>query len=420
MSNGVKIILGSLVVFAAVHFGLSWGEHGVRAMIATYLGGVALILMCWAILISVRPSRWEDMFGGLDKMYLAHKMMGVAILVLILAHFFAIPKLDVTDRLPAEGFAKWVGVPAGPVGMVTMILLILSVVIALNRKIHYQTWLKPHRLMGVLFGLAVFHMLLTPTQLFYGKSVSGMVLFVVGIVGVAAYLYRQFVREKPRHAYSLEAVNTLERATELVLTPTGAAMDHIPGQFAFLRIREKGFDESHPFTISSAPGADKLRFTTKVLGDFTRRIRDDLQPGAAAVIEGPYGRFDMDIPTRAQVWVAGGVGITPYLSAVRAMKPGDDREVLLIICVQETEQALFLDEIKDVFAGQDNKTVLVLQSNEGEFCTSDLIAEKLGGSLADRAFFLCGPRPMVDGLKKGLTKAGVSAADIHNEAFEFR
>ena len=124
-----------------------------------------------------------------------------------------------------------------PCGMSTMILLVLSVVIALNRKISYQTWLKPHRLMGVLFGLAVLHMLLTPPQLFQGKSVSGVVLLLVGIVGVAAYLYRQFVRERPRHAYTLEAVNGLERATELVLAPSGAAMDHRPGQFAFLGIR---------------------------------------------------------------------------------------------------------------------------------------------------------------------------------------
>lgn len=233
MSKGVKIILGSLVAFAGLHFGLSWGDQGLRAMIATYLGGVALILMCWAILLSVRPSRWENMFGGLDKMYLVHKMMGVFILVLILVHFFAIPKLDIAARLPAEGFAKWVGVPASPVGMITMILLILSVVIALNRKIPYQIWLKPHRLMGVLFALATFHMLLTPAQLFQGKSASGIVLLLVGIIGVSAYLYRQFVREKPRHAYKLEAVNTLERATELVLTPTGSAMAHKPGQFAF-------------------------------------------------------------------------------------------------------------------------------------------------------------------------------------------
>lgn len=187
-----------------------------------------------------------------------------------------------------------------------------------------------------------------------------------------------------------------------------------------MRIKEKGFDESHPFTISSAPGADKLRFTTKVLGDFTRRIRDDLKPGAAAVVEGPYGRFDMDISTRTQVWVAGGVGITPFLSAMRAMKPDDDRDITLFYCVQEREQALFLDEIETVFAGYDNKKVIVLQSNEGEFANSELVSEKLGGSLTGHAYFLCGPRPMVDGLKKGLTKVGVSAAAIHNEAFEFR
>ncbi len=421
MTKGLSAIYGSIAFFALLHFGLSATGQTERAMAATFIGGSAMILMAWAIWLSNRPLWLENWFGGLDKIYLVHKFIGVSILLLILIHFFAVPKLEAADRLPPAGLSALTGWLGSPVGMISMILIILSIVISLNRKIPYHIWIKPHKLMGLLFIAIFIHMLLSPVEIFNGKSASGIMLFLVGIFGTGAYFFRQFNSGKRAIEYKLTAVNQLERATELVLTPsTKQKIDFKSGQFGFVSLDQKGFDESHPFTISSAPSEGELRFTVKVLGDFTRRVRDELKVGAKAKVEGPYGRFNMQIANKDQVWVAGGVGITPFLSAMRDMKVEDDRNITLFYCVQETKQALFLEEFNAKFGDCPNRKLVILESNHKQFATTEIISEAVKGELNQYDIFLCGPKIMVDGLKKSLKKAKVSKNKIHSEAFEFR
>ena len=70
----------------------------------------------------------------------------------------------------------------------------------------------------------------------------------------------------------------------------------------------------HPFTIASAP-ADNVRITVGALGDFTSNIADLVEPGMPAVISSPKGHFDYGRGTEHQVWVAGGIGVSPMLSS---------------------------------------------------------------------------------------------------------
>lgn len=421
MGKGLIAIFASILAFAIVHFGLSASTLDPRAAATTFIGGTAFLLMGWALVLAARPRWLEGAFGGLDKMYLVHKRIGVTILLLILVHFIGIPKLDAAQRLAPEGLSAVTGVLGGPIGMVAMVLLILSVIISLNRKIPYHIWLKPHRLMGILFGIITFHMLLSPKQLFVGQSPSGVFLLCVAIIGITAYIYRQIFRNRHAVEFSVEAVNKLERATEIILAPKQAGQFAFKaGQFGFLRLSDLSNSEAHPFTIASAPDDKNLRFTTKVLGDFTRKIRDDLKTGGRAWVEGPYGKFATKSAGQHQVWVAGGIGITPFLSSVRDLDANDTRDILLVYCVQENSQALFADEFSKAFKGHKNRRMIILQSNDGEFATADLLAEKAPFDLKDADIFLCGPKPLTVGLKKGLASAGVAKSRLHSEAFEFR
>ena len=62
-----------------------------------------------------------------------------------------------------------------------------------------------------------------------------------------------------------------------------------------------------------------LRVTVKALGDYTSRLPELIEPGMPAVIGGPHGRFDHRKGTDRQVWIAGGVGVAPFLSWLRAL-----------------------------------------------------------------------------------------------------
>lgn len=246
-------------------------------------------------------------------------------------------------------------------------------------------------------------------------------MIVAAVVGVLAMFYPLFgMNRRTALPFEIEAVNALERANEVVLKPVAQMLDFNPGQFAFVEIQGKGWNEPHPFTISSAPGDDRLRFTMKALGDWTRQVREDLKPGGEVMVRGPYGRLDALGAGTNQIWVAGGIGLTPFLSMIRAMEPGDPRKVHLAYAARSAEEALYLDELREHEKRLGNVKVIPLFSEDGVFARVEVMQEKLSDPLSSYDYFLCGPKPMLDGLTKDLKKQGVARENIHTEAFEFR
>lgn len=415
--QGIFAITAIVIVFAALHLGLAGDGFDPSIAIPTLFGGTAFILMSVSMVLATRAAFLERLFGGLDRMYQVHKMTGILSLLFVLAHFFLAPK-----ELPAgvDPVAQSL-TPSAPMGMFAMVVLILSLVIALNRKISYSRWRPFHKAMGIAYALVFAHFMLIP-EVFRGAfGPSYPLLVLCGVVGMLAFIY-SVARMNRRTAidYVVEQVNPMERATELVLAPTGRAMGFRPGQFAFLELQGKGWDEAHPFTLSSAPGDDRLRFTIKVLGDWTRKVRDELEAGGKALVRGPYGYFDMAKAGPRQVWIAGGIGLTPFLSALRDMKPGDAREIVLVYAARNANEAIFLAELQERANALGNVRIIERYSDQGEFADVDLLNTELTDPLSDYEFFLCGPKPMVDSLDKSLKGAGVGRGRIHREVFEFR
>ncbi|UZD90311.1 ferric reductase-like transmembrane domain-containing protein [Cognatishimia activa] len=414
---GIFGIVSILGLFALLHIGFANDEISPRALGATLVGGIAFLLMATSIFLATRPSVLEDAFGGLDRMYQVHKTCGVIATILVLVHFFASPK-EIPEGIVATADVTF---PSSPLGMAGMILLVVLVIVTLNRKIAYHRWRMPHKLMGVVFVLIVAHFMTAPEFFFDRFGPSGLLLILAGIVGILSYGYSMFgMNRASAKTYVIDAVNKMERATEVVLSPIGDALQFKPGQFAFVEVKGDGFSEPHPFTISSAPDEDKLRFTIKVLGDWTRKVREELTPGLEVDVRGPYGRFDTSHADNKQVWIAGGIGVTPFLSTIRGLKDGDDREIYLVYAVREGAEALFFDELREKLTMMPNMKLILLESNNGEFCKVEKIKEKLGTSMTSFDYFLCGPRVMTSSIIKDLKSEGVAANKIHTEAFEFR
>lgn len=415
--KGVYAILAVVLIFVVVHLALPPEQHDRRTTGTVMLGGIAFLLMTASIVLSTRLAIFEDWFGGLDRMYQVHRVAGTVAALAALVHFFGVPKELPADADPVVNSLA----PSGPLGMLSLIFLMIGLMVALNRKIRYSRWRPTHKIMGVVYLLIIGHFMTAPGIFFERFSASGIIIVVAAAIGVIALFYSLFgMNKRTALPFTIEAVNTLERATELVLTPVGRMLDFKPGQFAFIEIEGKDWNEPHPFTISSAPDEGKLRFTIKVLGDWTRKIREDLQPGGAVKVRGPYGRFDTAQAARKQIWVAGGIGLTPFLSTIRAMQPDDDRQIHLVYAAREKQEAIFLEELEARAAELGNLTVVPLFSDEGNFARVDMMEEKLPDPLPSYEFFMCGPRPMVEGLRKDLKKAGVARSQIHTEAFEFR
>lgn len=415
--QGVLAVIGLIAVFSLLHIIFAPELHDPRTTGTTLLGGIAFLLMTCSIALSTRASVFEDWFGGLDRMYQVHRVLGVLAAVFALVHFFGVPKELPAGADPSQNPL----VPSAPLGMLGLIFLVIGLFVALNRKIRYSFWRPTHKIMALVYVLIIGHFFTAPPIFVAKFSPSGLLLLVAAGMGLVCLIYSIFgMNRRTAVPYTIEAVNALERATEVVLKPTGPHLDFKPGQFAFVEIAGKGWSEPHPFTISSAPGDGHLKFTMKVLGDWTRKVREELQPGGHVNVRGPYGRFDAEKAGDKQIWLAGGIGLTPFLSKLRAMQPGDTRQIHLVYAAREAQDAIFLDEIKERGAQLGNVTLVPLFSDEGNFARVDMMKQKLPDPLNSYDYFMCGPKPMVDGLMKDLKAEGVPRAKIHTEAFEFR
>ena len=437
--KGVWAVAAVFVVYA----GLYW-SHVIaaalpfQAQFSYFVGSCSVICMVLGLLLSTRPRAVETSLGGLDRMYKLHKVLGVAALALFLAHYATVPGGPEEEEVPATAAGSVEGeltsgtpdseeeeedLPIDLFGMVAMIGFTVLILLTLNRKIPYHRWIVTHRFMGVFFVIVVVHVSLV---LYDGEEIAlfsapGLFLGLLLLAGLGGVFYKQVLfPNKKKHRFTLAVVNRLERATEVVLRPQEEMFSFEPGQFAFITIDKDGFREAHPFTISSGAKEDRLRFTMKVLGDYTRRIRDALTAGAEVAVEGPYGRFNPLKGLPRQVWVAGGIGITPFLSVLRTMEPNHGRTIRLFYCVRTAREALFFGELQSRAAQLDGVTVTLFDSDAGVRINTDGIRTALDGPLEEWSYFLCGPKPMIAALSQGLRKQGVPRRRVHREEFEFR
>lgn len=386
-----------------------------RAYAGEVLGSTVIILMACGLVLAARPAWAEPYFGGLDKMYAAHKRANTTAFLLLFVHLLTVP--ITTDRLLP-------GTPLAIIaflGIVTLVLLTLSPRIPLLSKLtnaSYDKWKRTHRFIGIFYALGFVHSLLV-------DGLSALVAFsyvqVIFLIGLAAYIYTEIFSRFLNKSlpYRVSAVRRLNgNTTEVTLTPKGQKLSHRPGQFLFVRFPgDRVLDESHPFTISSAPGESDLRLSIKASGDFTRHLHKHLSAGAEALVEGAYGLFQYQSGGKKQIWIAGGIGITPFLSFIRH---GDiKRDVDFYYTVRAREEALFLDEIENAPKRNPGFRAFVRFSIEQGSLTAAEIAQN-AGDIRERDIYLCGPWGMTQAFVEKFKALGAPAENIHYEEFNFR
>ena len=135
-----------LIVFGA-------GSANVQSVLALCAGASAFSLMAVNLFLATRPRFVEPMFGGLDRLYQAHKWIGISLLPLLLFHKFV--GMDLDGRTVASGLSKTVVDIAKFAFPVLVVLILLSWLKRLPKKrtdmIPYNIWRIGHRLMGVVF-----------------------------------------------------------------------------------------------------------------------------------------------------------------------------------------------------------------------------------------------------------------------------
>lgn len=384
------------------------------------IGSINIVLMACSLVIAARPKWAEPYFGGLDKMYMTHRHTSTAALLLIFVHVLTVP-ISLTGWV----LGNYLAVVAF-IGIVSIALVSLSPRIPFLNSITggtYEGWKKLKRYIGIFFILGFIHSLTIGNPLDAFIAINFVQIFF--IIGSVAYLYIEvFGRFLKKYVpYTVEAVDHPNSiTTEVILRAKGDPIEkQRAGQFIFIRFpNSQTLDESHPFTISSAPHEDVLRLTIKGSGDFTRALITDLKPGMDATIEGAYGMFDYKTGGKKQIWIAGGIGLTPFLSFIRDMNGNTDHDIDFYYTIRHRDEALFYNEL--VAAAQKNPrlTLHIRFSATGGSLTVEEIVRDAGGSLNGHHVYICGPYPMIQAFERKFISLGLPTKHIHFEEFNFR
>jgi predicted ferric reductase len=435
MSTRTRDLIGpSIVVILAVGNLVIWAvarpaDQPTLRYLGEVLGAEAVLMFSMALVLASLIPAIESAFNGMDRVALWHKYVAVAGVVLMLVH----PLFAAADPLPGITSLTVLGTGLGSLAQLGLLVLaVWALAPSLSRKRwaaplkglarkSYSKWLTAHRLMGLFVIAALAHGAIVDPVLDQSATLTA-VYMAVGIVGVAAYLYRELLARHVMHVYEYtvaEATHLNDTTLDVRLTPTGTALPYQAGQFLFLAFGGTFGWERHPFTIDSSPGDPYLEVTIKASGDYTSELYAGLTPGVPAKVAGPFGRFDYHQGGDQQIWIAGGVGVTPFLSWIRSLDDSFDRSVDFWYSVDHESDALFHDEI--VAAAAKHPTFhahLAVSSRDGH-----LTAERAAGDLDVRKatwVFMCGPPPMTTALQKGFESLGVPRDQVRFEHFSVR
>jgi predicted ferric reductase len=431
-------IVGLPIVYTALWLvcrpvGEPWAPY-----IGQLLGAVSILLLSSAlVLISSLP--WvEEWFDGIDRAAIWHRRMAITGLVLLAGHIpLASSPLHSRWGGPLGALGAW-----GMVGLATWAILprwqsvvprpLRSTIKALKdapvvRQVRtifggYDRWRQLHRLTGLFVAAAFLHGLLDGSP-FPKSPVLRWSYVAIGGVGLAFYVYRELLARffLSLHDYEVHDVAPLaDDLVEIRLRPLGRPVAFVPGQFALVYIEAKDGWHRHPFTIASAPSEDLLRVTVKGLGDYTSKLRELLEPGMPAVVGGPHGRFNHAKGTADQVWIAGGVGVAPFLSWMRALQEHPPPGRVDLYYAFTGGPPPFGEELAEIAEGSDAvRTHLVDSQDDGRLSVERILGD-VTGDPSRLSVFLCGPEPMLRDFQKGLRAAGVRAHNIHREYFDWR
>lgn len=384
---------------------------------------VGTVLLSSTIVLSARLRFVERSAGGLDRVYRVHHRLGALSFTLLALHpsLLAWRYAQVSWPRSAE---LWRLDPSDVpllAGQVSLYGMAIGVAITMFWAVRHQVMLWTQRLLGLLFLPAGYHVLRMGGDVDSDPALR-LYMAVIVAAGVLALVIHTVAGRllTPHYGYLVDSVEPLNaQITEITLHPTGRSMPFVAGQFAFLRFAHQPVGgEAHPYSMASPPGEQSLRFTIKHLGDYTAHI-DDVAPGAHASIEGPYGRFSHRyVRGKQQAWIAGGIGIAPFLSMAASLDDRAGYTVTLFYGYADDGPPLILAELTELAAAHRNLTVVLVAQQRDGVVDAALLRARLGG-LEGIEFLLCGPPPMLHALQHQLDDAGVSKRRIHFEEFDF-
>ncbi|HHV66320.1 MAG TPA: ferric reductase [Ochrobactrum intermedium] len=441
---GIFLVLTVLWLIEEPHVYETTTFFALRGTMVQYSGIIAMASMSVAMVLALRP-RWpERWFGGLDKMNRLHKWLGIAVLIVSSIHWLwgKGPKWAVGWGLierpvrgtrpplenPVEQFLLGLRGSAEDLGEWAFYIAALLIVLALVKYFPYRLFYKTHRLLAVVYLVLVFHTVVLMTFR-YWLSPIGIVMALLLASGtfaaVKVLLRRVAVKQQVLGEISSILYYPGVRTLEVEIDVPQGWPGHKSGQFAFAT--SDSSEGAHPYTIASAWNKEDkhITFITKELGDHTDRLYEKLKVGQVVKLEGPYGCFDFDNGQLRQIWIGGGIGITPFIAGMkhlaqeRITNPDAPHKLIDLFHTTTDYDENAINKLKADALAAGIRLHILVDSRDG-FLTGDRIRAAVP-DWREASIWFCGPAGFGESLRRDFEAQGLPVAKrFHQELFAMR
>ncbi|MEM9248582.1 MAG: ferric reductase-like transmembrane domain-containing protein [Pseudomonadota bacterium] len=375
------------------------------------LGALSMTSMALALILAARWRIVDRLMGGPDKSYFAHRCLGFFALAGALGHWALASSVG-------AGVLPVLAESGADVGNIAAVGLIVMTAAAMVRAIPYHLWKLSHMLMGPIFLLAAYHTFFVASPLAVGAAPWAL-MAAVSVLGLVAWGQTLLRKISPTRLMTVETVAGFDGGVDVTFRAAAPLPPFRPGQFATIANNYAGA-EAHPFTIAGGDDTSR-RFVIRAAGDWTDDFVANVTVGDRYRLGRGVGRFlpQVGAARPVQFWVAGGVGITPFLAALERMQPDGGARVTLIYCVRTRASAGAIADVERHAARLPQVDLVVLNEADGSVPTPIGLAKLMRGKPETSQVFVCGP----EGLKAVVTRAWHSAGmsgPIHSERFDFR
>lgn len=195
-------------------------------------------------------------------------------------------------------------------------------------------------------------------------------------------------------------------------------IDFIPGQAAEISIDKEGWqDEKRPFTFTSLPSDEFLEFTIKTYPSHkgvTNKLLE-LREGDQFIVHDIFGTIHY---AGEGVFIAGGAGVTPFISILRKLNAENEIRNNKLIFANKTESDIINRNEFDKMLG--NNFINVLSQEKQDtflhgYINEEILKQNINAG-SDKVY-VCGPDPMIDSMVEKLKKIGVDKNNIIKEEF---
>lgn len=325
MKFSKQLTAGSILFLPAVllqtYFHGNWYSLFHSYSLGMFFGIISYSFLCVSVITSCRIKWIEQQFGQ-DRLIRYHGISaGIAFIAAVLHLVFKLqfdpePSVRTITGMAAFGLFTALSITTHLFMIRSPLRKLIPAKLLEKVSLRYNTAKILHNGMIALFVIVIIHVLLAWSTA--EQSARLVAIHLTGWGTLLCYLKFRFIRPILAHRGTITAISDCSPSMISVSIILDKDLPRRAGQFAYVTLKTPlcGIEE-HPFTISSAPVSGRtVEFVVKKAGLFTKGIAKAVI-GSRVIVDGPYGTFTPSPDTKPLLFIAAGVGITPFLSVIR-------------------------------------------------------------------------------------------------------